>query len=72
MNKQALRAVMASKGEVYNDLAKVLDITTSTLSDKINERSHAGFTQNEIFKIKQHYHLSAEQIDLIFFDSEVS
>lgn len=69
MNKQALRAIMASNGEVYDDLAEVLGITTPTLSDKINERNRAGFTQNEITKIKQHYHLSAEQIDLIFFET---
>lgn len=72
MNKTALRVVMLQNHENYKDLAGVLNISPSTLSDKINERTGSGFTQPEIVAIKEHYRLSAEQVDLIFFGSEVS
>ena len=72
MNKTALRVVMLQHGETYEDLAGVLRITAPTLSDKINEKTSRGFTQPEIAAIKEHYGLSAEQVDLIFFGSEVS
>lgn len=67
MNKTALRVVMLDHEETYNDLAEVLGITAPTLSDKINSRVDCGFTQPEILTIKEHYHLSPEQVDLIFF-----
>lgn len=72
MNKKALRVVMLQNDENYEKLAKFLGITPSTLSDKINEKVSVGFTQPEIAAIKDHYNLSAEQIDLIFFGIEVS
>lgn len=72
MNKTALRVVMMQNSETYEDLAGVLGIAVPTLSDKINEKTSRGFTQPEIAAIKDHYHLSAEQIDLIFFGPEVS
>lgn len=72
MNKTALRVVMMQHSETYEDLAKVLGIAVPTLSDKINGKTSRGFTQPEIVTIKDHYRLSAEQVDLIFFDNEVS
>lgn len=72
MNKQALRAVMARNGETAGKLCKVLKMTESTFSEKINEKVKIGFTQAEIQTIKDHYHLSSEEIDLIFFDKAVS
>lgn len=67
MNKNELRAVMAAHGETYEDLAKVVGCTVPTLSDKINEKAPNGFNQKEMIAIKEHYKLSAKQVDLIFF-----
>ena len=72
MNKKALRVVMLQHGETYHDLADAIGISTPTLSDKINQKVEIGFTQPEIRTIKEHYGLSSEQIDLIFFEKEVS
>lgn len=68
MNKYKLRAVLAENGDNYEKLAGCLGISTSTLSDKINERNNIGFTQPEMQQIKDRYHLTPEQIDYIFFD----
>lgn len=68
MNKYKLRAVLAENGDNYEKLAGYLGISTSTLSDKINERNSIGFTQPEMQQIKDRYHLTPEQIDYIFFD----
>ena len=68
MNKIKLRAVLADNGDNYEKLACYLGISTSTLSDKINERNNIGFTQPEMKLIKDRYHLTPEQIDYIFFD----
>lgn len=67
MNKNALRAVMAERGETYEDLAAVIGCTVSTVSDKINEKAPSGFTQKEMLAIKEHYKLTARQVDNIFF-----
>lgn len=72
MNKKLFRATMALNGDTYEKLAEVLGINTSTLSKKVNEHSGIGFTQPEIIIIKKRYNLSADQIDSIFFTSEVS
>lgn len=72
MNKQAFRAMLAAHGDVYADVARVLHTTTSTVSDKVNEKNGIGFNQVEMTKLKEHYRLSAEQMDLIFFGNGVS
>lgn len=68
MNKNLFRAVMAQYGDNYDSLAKKLNLSKSTLSNKINEKTENGFTQPEILAIKKIYDLSAEQVDRIFFD----
>ena len=72
MNKNKFRAVMSEHGDTYKTLAPKLDLAESTLCDKVNEKSGAGFTQSEILAVKNLYHLSAEQIDSIFFTIQVS
>lgn len=71
MNTLKLKAVMVLNKETGGDLAKVLGITRGTLSLKMNDKG-AEFTQGEICKIKDHYRLSPEDVDSIFFTSEVS
>lgn len=66
MNSQMLRSIMVLHGDTNKDLAKLLDKTEQSISNKINEKG-TEFTQGEIAKIKAKYNLSAEQVEAIFF-----
>lgn len=70
MDKDKLVSVMYLNGDTQFMLAEALGITRTTLSAKINGR--ASFTQPEISSIKKRYHLTAEQIEDIFFTDNVS
>nr|DAK93946.1 MAG TPA: Regulatory protein [Caudoviricetes sp.] len=72
MNKNRLESVMKLNNDNGQTLAKYLGIARTTFSNKLNETRGAEFTQNEIRGIKERYHLSAEEIDKIFFDTKVS
>ena len=72
MNKNLFRSVMIEHGDNYDSLSKKLNMTTASLSNKVNEKSGNGFTQPEILAIKGLYNLSAIQIDQIFFENIVS
>lgn len=67
MNRQLLRAKIAENGDTQAKLAAAIGISTSNLSDKINGK--VPFRQNEIAGIRNRYHLSAQEVDLIFFNS---
>ena len=66
MNKELLRSIMALHGDTNKDLADLLGITEQSISGKINEKG-TEFKQGEIAKIKDHYKLSPEQVEAIFF-----
>lgn len=66
MNKKMLLSIMALNGDTLASLSKVLNVSVSTLSCKINEQG-TEFKQGEIVKIKNHYNLTPEQVDAIFF-----
>lgn len=68
MNKNKLRSVITLHGANNGKLAKYLGISESRFSAKINETGGAEFNQGEIFKIKQKYNVSADDVDAIFFD----
>lgn len=70
MDKSKLKAQMALNNDTGIELSKYLQISQTSLSRKLNGESE--FTQNEIFEIKQRYHLTPEQIDEIFFRGKVS
>lgn len=72
MNKRKLNAVMQLCGESQQDLAEFLQISLSRLNAKINEYRGAQFRQNEIAAIQEHYGLSAEEVNEIFFVDKVS
>lgn len=72
MNKYKLEAVMKLNQDTGQTLSDYLGIARQTFSNKINKTRGAEFTQNEICLIKERYHLSANDIDEIFFDSTVS
>jgi hypothetical protein len=71
MNAKALRSIMVLKGDTNSSLAQLLGISLQSVSNKLNENG-SEFKQGEIAKIKEHYNLSAEQVEAIFFDSKVS
>ena len=66
MNKELLRYYMALHGDTNKELAALLGRTEQSVSSKINEKG-TEFKQGEIAKIRDRYHLSAEQIEAIFF-----
>lgn len=70
MNKNMFISKMKLFGDTQCTLAKALDLSISRLNAKINETDGAEFTQSEITAIKIRYHLTAEEVDLIFFSSE--
>lgn len=70
MNKNALQAVIKLNGDTQEALARHLGMTSATLSNKINGGS--VFNQTEIEGIVLRYHLTAEQIQSIFFASTVN
>lgn len=72
MNERKLKAVMQLHGESQQDLAQYLQMSLSRLNAKINGYRGAQFRQNEIAAIQEHYGLSAEEVNEIFFALTVS
>lgn len=70
MNKEMLMSVMCLNGDTQYKLAEALGISRTTLSAKINGR--ASFTQPEMSAMKRRYHLTADEIEHIFFEDNVS
>ncbi len=73
MNSNQLKSIMALHNDTNTTLADYLGITPQTFSAKLNEKKNkkgvpAEFTSGQIGKIKRKYHLSAEQVDAIFFN----
>lgn len=72
MNANELRAQMARYGDSAKALAKVLDRAEATLSCKMNGKRKQCFTQFEIQTMIDRYHLTADDVMLIFFTPAVS
>ena len=72
MNKQKLESVMKLHNDNGQTLAQYLGIARPTFSNKLNETRGADFKQGEIRLIKERYNLSAEEVDMIFFNQKVS
>ena len=68
MNKNLLKSVMVLHDDTQERLAEYLNISSGTLSLKINETNGAEFTQGEIKKIIERYDLTAEDTEKIFFN----
>lgn len=71
MNKARLKGVIVAHGDTQTDLAKALGLSLSALSLRINGHG-SGFRQTEMDAIKKRYNLTAEDMDGIFFDRELS
>ena len=71
MNTKALRSIMVLNGDTNSSLASLLGISLQSVSNKLNENG-SEFKQGEIAKIKDHYNLTADQVEAIFFNPKVS
>lgn len=69
-NTNELKAEIARHGDTMLTLAEKLDISTVSLSLKVNGKR--DFRQREIAKIKEIYQLSNDRADAIFFALNVS
>ena len=70
MNERLLKAKMAYYGDSKSSLSKYLGMANVTLANKMNSTSE--FTQSEIKKIIDRYHLSPDEVEQIFFAELVS
>lgn len=70
MRKNWLESKMKIFGDTQSTLAEALGITVQALNAKMNGRNE--FTRSEIQMIKERYHLTAEEVDFIFFTQDVS
>ena len=71
MNTKLLKSFIARNGDTQEKLAEYLGISLSNLNAKLHGK-RSSFRQNEIMAIKERYGLSADDIDEIFFASELS
>lgn len=63
--KYKLLGIIKYNNDTSDDLIKYLGISSSSFYNKLNKRYE--FTREEIFKIKEKYNLSPEQLNDIFF-----
>ena len=71
MNKNELLIEIQKHNETIKQLANYLGIETQTLERKMSDDTDSDFTMGEIKKIKEHYNLTSERVDEIFFNLEL-
>ena len=72
MNKILYRKKMKEHGDTNSTLAKALGISAQRNSAKLNGTRGAEYNCAEICLIKLRWGLTAEEVDSIFFNVEVS
>lgn len=65
MDTNKLKGKIIENGDTQAQLAQAIGISASNLNDKINGK--VSFRQDEIAMIKERYHLTAVEVDSIFF-----
>lgn len=70
MNSLEMKVAMKRNEDTQEKLAEALGIKTSGVNARISGK--IDFRASEISVIKKRYHLTAEEIDKIFFDTEAS
>ena len=68
MNKRLFKSKMVLYGDNNKTLSNALGISPQRNSAKLNETNGAEYTQGEITAIKNRWHLTPVEIDLIFFN----
>lgn len=71
MNENELLIEIQKHNETIGQLANYLGIETQTLERKMSDDTDYDFTMGEIKKIKEHYNLTSERVDEIFFNLEL-
>ena len=64
-NKQLFKAMLVAHESSPNDLADVINKRIDAVYNKINGKTE--FTRKELSLIKNHYGLSIDEMDAIFF-----
>lgn len=72
MNENELLIEIQKHNETIGQLANYLGMETQTLERKMSDDTDSDFTMGEIKKIKEHYNLTSERVDEIFFNLELS
>ena len=67
MNTNLLKSKMIEHGDTQAQLAEAIGISASNLNEKI--KGKVSFRQKDIAAIRARYHLSAEEVDHIFFEN---
>lgn len=65
LNSSKLKAKIVENDDTQAQLAAAIGISPSNLNDKINGK--VSFRQDEIAAIRNRYHLTAFEVDSIFF-----
>ncbi len=68
-NTLKLKAVILEKGFTQEQIAEALGMTIATFNYKVNNKSE--FKASEIKKLSAMLHLTAEEVNAIFFAEEV-
>ena len=71
MNENELLIEIQKHNETIEQLANYLGMETQTLGRKMSDDTDSDFTMGEIKKIKEHYNLTSERVDEIFFNLEL-
>ena len=71
MNKNMFVSKMKLFGDTQQILADALGMSLSRLNAKLNETNGSQFRQSEIAFFRCRWHLTPEEVDLIFFASLV-
>ena len=65
MNASLMKSYIVKNNDTQERLAASLGIALATLNAKINGKS--SFRQTEIAAIKSRYHMTADEVDYVFF-----
>ena len=68
---EEFKAYLRFKNIPYKELSKKLNVTVSTISDKINNKNNREFSQHELCKISKYLRLSNEEILQYFFPNDL-
>lgn len=70
MNASLMKSYIVRNHDTQERLAEALGIALATLNAKINGKSN--FRQTEIAAIKSRYRMTADEVDAVFFATELS
>lgn len=72
MNGALLKGEIRAREMTQEDVASKIGISLSRFNAKLNSSGGAEFSLGEVRAIKSFLGLTSDQVDVIFFDAEVS